>query len=362
MHHTNAHDLSCAAGQILIGGFEGHQPPQSLLDAVRHGRLGGVILFARNCHSLEQVQRLCHELAQLAPNSHPLWLAIDHEGGPVQRISANLGATKLPSAAQCAAKNNPRLTYDIAAIAATELAALGFNLNFAPVLDVDTNPLNPIIGQRAYGQTPQQVIPHALAVIAAHKDHDIFPCGKHFPGHGDTHLDSHLQLPRIDHDIERLRQVELQPFAAAIAAHCPLIMTAHILFPAIDPVLPATLSPHIIGILRQELAFQGLIVSDDLEMAAIAHHFGTNEAIVLGLRAGIDLFLICRDQNLWHDAYEHVIRAAEADTDLRDRLLCAARRIAHTKTQLNAPSPHPEWRQRLGTPTAHATCQRVTGP
>ena len=313
MHHTNAHDLSCAAGQILIGGFEGHQPPQSLLDAVRHGRLGGVILFARNCHSLEQVQRLCHELAQLAPNSHPLWLAIDHEGGPVQRISANLGATKLPSAAQCAAKNNPRLTYDIAA-------------------------------------------------IAAHKDHDIFPCGKHFPGHGDTHLDSHLQLPRIDHDIERLRQVELQPFAAAIAAHCPLIMTAHILFPAIDPVLPATLSPHIIGILRQELAFQGLIVSDDLEMAAIAHHFGTNEAIVLGLRAGIDLFLICRDQNLWHDAYEHVIRAAEADTDLRDRLLCAARRIAHTKTQLNAPSPHPEWRQRLGTPTAHATCQRVTGP
>jgi len=176
------------------------------------------------------------------------------------------------------------------------LAAVGFNLDFAPVLDVDTNPENPIIGARAFGQTAAAARDHALAFAAGLAAAGVLPCGKHFPGHGDTDVDSHLALPVLRHDRARLDAVELLPFRGAVAAHLPLLMTAHIVYAALDPDLPATLSSRVVPeLLRGELGYEGVVVSDDLEMRAIADRFAP-EAIAAGaVAADLDLLLVCRD-------------------------------------------------------------------
>ena len=291
-------DLRAAAAMMLVG-FEGTTPSPEFASFIRSSPPAGVIFFRRNFEDTTQIAALVRQIRALWPSGSPApLLAIDQEGGRVRRLKAPHCPefASIPAMAKLGAVDDPKLTEAVGALTGRQLASLGFNLNFAPVLDVDSNPDNPIIGDRAFGADPERVIRHGLAFARGLHAAGVVACGKHFPGHGDTDVDSHLALPRLSHDIARLHACELPPFAAAVAADIPMIMSAHVVFSALDDQVPATLSPTVIPqILRDEMGYDGVVVSDDLEMNAIASHFTPNEVAALGLAAGIDLFLVCRD-------------------------------------------------------------------
>jgi beta-N-acetylhexosaminidase len=224
-------------------------------------------------------------------------------------------------------RDDEDLTRGAARTLGAQLAALGFSMDFAPVLDVDTNPDNPVIGDRAFGRDPDGVIRHGLAFAAGLAEGGVDGCGKHFPGHGDTDLDSHLKLPRLSHARSRLDAVELKPFHAAARARLPAIMTAHVVFDALDPGVPATLSHRVVtGLLRGELRFEGAIVSDDLEMKAVSDAYAIDEAAVAAIDAGCDLLLVCSDLDACFAAHEALVRRAEGDAAFATRLQEAAQR------------------------------------
>jgi beta-N-acetylhexosaminidase len=202
-------------------------------------------------------------------------------------------------------------------------------MNYAPVLDVDTNPDNPIIAARSFGRTPELVSELGVALAQGLESAGVAACGKHFPGHGDTSQDSHLELPRLPHSLERLEQIELKPFAAAAKAGIPSMMTAHVIFEPLDSVYPATMSkPVLTGILRGKMGYDGLIVTDDIEMRAIADHYGIEETVVRGINAGVDHFLCCHTADIAHRAIDAIIRAVESGAVSRETLATANRRIA----------------------------------
>jgi beta-N-acetylhexosaminidase len=222
---------------------------------------------------------------------------------------------------------------------------MGFDIDFAPVLDIHTNPANPVIGKRAFGTTAETVTKRALAFARGLDEAGILACGKHFPGHGDTATDSHLELPRVDHSWERLDAVELAPFAAAAKAKLPMIMTAHVVFSILDPQRPATMSPKVVnGVLRERLGYEGVIVSDDLDMNAIAEHMSVGTAAVSAIRAGCDVLLLCRREDHQVLAEEALIKEAEKDSAFRALVGTAAQRVramktAHAANQAQRPAP-----------------------
>jgi len=296
-----------AAELLLVGFEEALEPPATLRAFVEEAPPAGVILFGRNVASCAQVSALTRALRALWParGRTPL-IAIDQEGGRVARLRAPQcpEIVALPPMRALGARGDAQLTRGLARALALQLAALGVNFDLAPVADVDTNPANPIIGDRAFGATPEVVARHAVAFSQGLADGGVLSCGKHFPGHGDTHLDSHLALPRLGHSLERLRGVELVPFRALVEAGVPALMTAHIVFEALDPSAPATLSPFVLRpLLREELGFEGAVLSDDLEMAAVAATTApqesagqvVGEAAVRAVEAGCDGVLVCRD-------------------------------------------------------------------
>ncbi|TNF25929.1 MAG: beta-N-acetylhexosaminidase [Deltaproteobacteria bacterium] len=307
----------------FIVGFAGTSVPAELARFVRSGAAAGAVIFARNIESTAQVVELTRELRALWPADGPApLLAVDQEGGLVQRLKPPRCPefTPLPPMRE-AARLGPDGLRRLGAQAGRELAAAGFNLDFAPVLDVDTNPANPIIGSRAFAATPEGVIAGALAFAAGLEDAGVLPCGKHFPGHGDTDVDSHLALPVLRHDRARLEAVELAPFAAAVAAGMPLMMTAHIVYAALDAELPATLSPRVVPeLLRGALGFDGAVVSDDLEMKAIAGRFGAEDVARGVLAADVDLLLVCHEVAL---AEELAAALAHATTPRAEARACA---------------------------------------
>ena len=261
-----------------------------------------MILFARNVRDTAQVAALTRELRTLWPAEGPTPLiAVDQEGGPVRRLRApgRPDVCALPAAREIGAVGDATWTRELAATAGRQLAALGFNVDFAPVLDVDSNPANPVIARRAFGTTPEAVIEHGLAFAAGLADAGIVACGKHFPGHGDTDVDSHLALPTLPHDLARLSRTELVPFEAAAEAGVPAMMSAHIVFEALDGDWPATLSPVVIPeLLRARAGFEGVVFSDDLEMRAVAANYDPATVARQGLLASIDCFLICHRLDL----------------------------------------------------------------
>ncbi|MGM0575179.1 MAG: beta-N-acetylhexosaminidase [Myxococcota bacterium] len=285
------------AASLLMVGFDGLEPSEDLRAFVREGPPAGVVLFGRNVASTAQVARLIRDLRALWPaDGPPPLVAVDQEGGPVRRLKPPTcpEVAPFPAAADVAAPDDPDLTRAVGRVTGRQLAALGFDLDFAPVLDVDSNPANPIIGRRAFGRDPETVTRHGLAYAAGLADAGVLSCGKHFPGHGDTDLDSHLALPHLAHDPARLDRVELAPFRAAVAAGLPALMTAHIVYEALDQDWPATLSPRVIPpLLRDRMGFDGVVISDDLEMAAVADRDPWTLAR-RGLEATVDLFLVCR--------------------------------------------------------------------
>jgi beta-N-acetylhexosaminidase len=271
-----------------------------------------------------QVAELTRRLRSLAPADAPMWFAIDQEGGRVARLGPPV--VKLPAARVFGELDDVSLTLEAAAVLGEQLSWLGFNLDFAPVLDVDTNPDNPVIGDRSYGAEVLRVIRHGRAFAAGLAQSGIIACGKHFPGHGDTLQDSHHALPRLPHAEQRLREIELAPFAA-LAAELPCIMTAHVVFEAWDGSVPATLSPRVVtGLLRDEIGFRGLVWSDDLEMKAIADRYGLDEAACLAIEAGCDALPVCSKLDYVELAHEGLIRRAERDREFAVRLQSAAAR------------------------------------
>lgn len=324
--------LKHAIGQMLVAGFEGTTLPIPLIGALTKGEIGGVILFSRNFESREQIQALTAQIHAIQ-SPYPIWIAVDQEGGKVQRIKENLGSERIPAALDIA-QTTPENARNIASATARDLKSLGFDLNFAPVLDIHTNPDNPIIATRAFGTTPEQVIEFAIPTMNGLRSEGIIPCGKHFPGHGDTLLDSHTDLPEVNHDIKRLRDVEFKPFKAAIDAGIPMIMTAHIVMNGLGERFPSTLSPYVVTeILRNELGFNGVIVSDDLEMDAIIDRFSTQKAVLLGIEAGVDLFLICKSQYLWSPLCKQILAKANDSEELQEKIMASAQRIIRLKEQ-----------------------------
>ncbi len=282
-------------GQMLLLGWMTDPQADAL---VTEFSAGGVILMGRNIGTPAETSAQIARLQALAHQNSlpPLFVAVDQEGGRVQRLGPPRYAAR-PSQREIGSLNNPNSARAVAHSIGLELRALGFNWDFAPVLDVDSNPNNPVIGNRSYSPDPQTVAALGAAAIAGFQtDAKILACGKHFPGHGDTETDSHFALPTIRRTRAALDAVEMVPFRAAIDAGLAAIMTAHILFPALDPDLPATLSPAILtGLLREELGFNGLIITDDLEMRGVAETWGAPEAAVLAVLAGADLLLCCHE-------------------------------------------------------------------
>ncbi|WP_457631863.1 glycoside hydrolase family 3 protein, partial [Oceanithermus desulfurans] len=273
-------------GQFMILSFRGAEPPTRLIERYRPA---GVILFPSNL--AEDPVGMVRELRRRYPD---LLVLIDQEGGPFFSYRAP-GVPRFPAAMALAAAGDPELTRAVGRAIGQEVAYLGANVDLAPVLDVNVNPKNPIIGLRSFGADPEGVIRHGLAFARGLEEAGVLWTAKHFPGHGDTQTDSHTGLPIVDKPLEAIERVELAPFRAAVRAGVPVIMTAHILYPALDPDAPATLSRKILtGLLREKMGYDGLIVTDDMGMRAISGRWGAGEAAVRAVLAGADLVLVGR--------------------------------------------------------------------
>ena len=317
-------DIGVCAGQVLVAGFPAGEPPADLLGLAGQGALGGFILFKRNLGAPEEVARQNARLIAACPPDLPPWIALDQEGGRVARLGPPV--LRLPPMRVLGDLGDTGLTERAGELLGRQLRLLGFNLDFAPVLDVDTNPDNPVIGDRSFGRDPERVIVQARAFAAGLARAGIAACGKHFPGHGDTAQDSHLQLPRWPHDMARLRSVELRPFAALVR-ELPCLMSAHVVFDAIDAGVPATLSrAALTQLLRRELGYRGVLWSDDLEMKAIADHYGIADAAVRAIEAGCDSVLVCASPHHAVAAQQAIAARARRDTAFAVRLREAALR------------------------------------
>lgn len=312
-----------------------------------HGQpWGGVLLFARNLETGPQVCQLMQAIEEASPGVMPL-MAIDQEGGLVDRI--RFAETVLsPGPMALAAAGDPEVTRGAHQILGEQLHRLGFHLDFAPCVDVNSNPDNPIIGVRSFGENPLEVARHARAACQGLRQGGVAATAKHFPGHGDCHLDSHLAMPALNHSLERLEEVELIPFRACIEAGVEAIMTAHITFPALDPRpdRPATLSsPVLQGLLREKLGFSGVIVSDSLEMQAIAQRYGSGQATLLAVEAGCDLVIVCGGPREHIEAHQALVEGVQSGRLPRQRLEEAYQRLQILRQSLpNSPrqaeNPH----------------------
>lgn len=331
-----AEALQKIIGSLLVVGFEGTKLSDVTRDFLGDWDLGGVILFKRNIESLEQLSSLNESIYQAAKLT-PL-LSVDHEGGRVFRLPPPF--TIFPPMRKlgdyCAARQDFQTAKQVGQSFARELRAVGFNLDYAPVLDVDSNPQNPIIGDRAFSSDPQEVADWALALAAGLESEGVMACGKHFPGHGDTSEDSHLTLPKVSKSREALEACELIPFRRA-ATQLSLLMTAHVMYPALDAEWPATLSDKILtGLLRKEMGYRGLIISDDFFMKGIVARWGLEEAAERFLRAGGDLVMLCHQEDAQRRVALYLLQRAEADSDFCRLLQEKVLNVQNFRKKLNA--------------------------
>lgn len=281
-------------GQRIAIGFSGTELTEELREFLEKFKIGNVILFAHNIESLGQVKELCRNIQEVIVRNtgYPAFIMIDQEGGPIVRLTKE--AVNVPGAMALAATGNPENAYLAGQMTGRQLASLGINFNLAPVLDVNCNPDNPVIGVRSYGEQPEQVAEYGIAMMNGLISEGVVACAKHFPGHGDTREDSHLSLPIVDKTLAELLKTELLPFQKAVNAGVPAVMTSHVVYPALDEEhYPATISKAIVtGLLREKFGYQGLVVSDSMEMAAIQKYYGTQEGVLAAFRAGVDIALI----------------------------------------------------------------------
>ena len=347
-------------GQLFMVGFLGTSVTPELAAFLKEYKPGGVILFSRNLESIEQIVQLTNDLQHCSPKS-PLLISIDQEGGRVSRLPK--GFTIFPACEVIGQCHSGELAYAAAATIAKELKSVGINMNMAPVLDVNSNPDNPVIGDRAFGSSTDIVSDLGLITAAGLQDSKVVACGKHFPGHGDTNADSHKELPVVDAPRERLEAVEFPPFRRAAAAGIATMMTAHVRYRTLDDQLPATLSPVIIThLLREQMGYEGVVLTDDLEMHAIVDHYGPGDAAVRALLAGCDVLLICKERDREIAAFEAVEKAVASGTITTSRLDQSVARIQRVKQRYllpHRPAVISDAKLIAGCRTHHALLQSI---
>lgn len=335
-------DLHAIIGQRLVFGFQGPALTESFRQLVRQYKIGNVILFRHNVVDNAQLRALCADIQQLVQSEtgHPAFITIDQEGGMVSRLGADAVVT--PGNMAVAATGDPVSARIAAQITARQLRGLGVNLNLAPVLDVNSNARNPVIGVRSFGDDPTRVADFAREAVLGYQNENVCCCGKHFPGHGDTAVDSHIGLPCVGKDLPALEACELLPFRAAIKGGIPAIMSSHILFPRLEPDgVPATMSRRIMhDLLRGQLGFDGLILSDCMCMDAIQRHYGTPQGALAAMNAGVDLVFVSSNETLQRETAEYLRAAAQEgrldETQAQasmERILRAKERYAFTSAQ-----------------------------
>jgi beta-N-acetylhexosaminidase len=316
-------------GQMVMIGIAGVELTAEEKSLLKEYPFGGFILFAHNVKEPQQILALCRSLWEMKRELPP-FIAIDEEGGRVHRLPEPF--THFPPAAALGRAGNADLAYRMGLAMASELKAVGINLNFAPVFDVASNPNNPVIGDRSLSGDPDEVIRLGWEVARGLREGGIIPCVKHFPGHGDTDADSHHELPVVNKDIDDLEATELPPFIYACGKRVEAVMTAHVLYPALDRKYPATLSPRIVGdLLRGGLRYDGVVFSDDLEMKAVASQYSAEESAQLAVAAGVDSLLFCHDTSKAAAALDFLFRECEQGSDLRSRIEESCRRIRKLK-------------------------------
>ena len=323
---------------MIVSGFEGTTLNTRTEELIVQQCIGGLILFERNFKDPDQLCKLIDDLRSLTadnPEAPPLFISVDQEGGRVARLGAPF--TQFPPMSCLGQADSNELAYRFGLGMGKELRAVGVNMDYAPVLDVHSNPANPIIGHRALDSDAEKVARLGAELIRGFYDAGVIPVGKHFPGHGDTSQDSHLTLPRVERTRESLEQIELVPFRNAIKQGLEVLMTAHVVYPAWDANRPATFSPTIMNdVLRSSLCFEGLIMSDDLEMQAVEDKL---ESIPeLGTRAGVDIFLICHDLEKVNALQDAMIRDIEIGNIPRTTIDQSLARIFKVKQRLQVPA------------------------
>lgn len=331
-------------GQLLLAGIEGTSAGEDAAAAIQQFRVGSVILFRRNVESCAQTAQLVSQLHALNGDGIPLIIASDEEGGLVSRMPGEV--TDLPSAYTYGSVGDEALCLRLGQALAAQCSTIGVNCDFAPVADVWSNPDNTVIGKRAFSTDADTVARLVPQVMEGLTQYGVIPVVKHFPGHGDTAVDSHYDLPVVTKTLDELEAVELKPFRAAIEAGAPAVMVAHLLVREMDDTLPATLSPKVVnGLLREELGFEGVVFTDDLTMGAISDSYGMGEAAVLAVEAGCDILLVCHGLDNLRAAYEALLEAVTSGRIPLSRLDESVYRILSLKSDYgltNDPVPQPD--------------------
>lgn len=334
-------------GQHLLIGISGHTLTADEKKFIVQNDISGVVLFNRNISEPKQVRDLCAELQDLRHQTKsraPLFIAIDMEGGRIARLQSPF--TQWPPLKKLGDLDSPTVSFHFARSMGQELKAVGINLDFAPCIDVFSNPKNTVIGDRSISTDAEMVAKHASALIRGYMKSEIIPCAKHFPGHGDTIVDSHDDLPREEATLERLNSLELVPFKKAFRSRLDMTMTAHIIFPKIDPEWPVTLSEIFLKkIAREDLRFKGLIITDDLDMKALANHYDKDLIPVRSLQAGNDLILYCNEPDSPAKALEQVDKALSDGKLKKSDLEMTYKKILQMKKD-TIPNPDPtDWNE-----------------
>ncbi|WEK52952.1 MAG: beta-N-acetylhexosaminidase [Candidatus Cohnella colombiensis] len=331
-------------GQLILIGVEGTAIDDTLTKMIQDKHYGGIIFYQNNLSNLADSVKLINELkAANSSNPLPLFLSVDQEGGKVSRLPSDF--VTMPSAATVGRTENPELASQMGKILAEELKLMGFNVNFAPVLDIASNPNNKVIGDRAFGDQADLVTKMGIAQMKGMQDNGVIPVIKHFPGHGDTSTDSHLNLPIVNKTIDELKQLEWIPFQAAIKEQAEVVMIAHILYPNIDKDAPASFSHILIqDQLRGKLGFEGVVITDELTMGAISNHYGVVPSAINAIKAGSDIVMIAHNYKQMNLVYKQLLTEVKNGNITEERINESVRRIITLKQKYNLtnePTPIP---------------------
>ncbi|NQZ02004.1 MAG: beta-N-acetylhexosaminidase [Bdellovibrionales bacterium] len=334
-------------GQLFIIGIQGTELSKEEADFMVNNDISGVCLFGRNVDNPKQIHKLCsdiHALSHRTASKAPMIISIDMEGGRVHRLKAPF--TQWPALAKLGELDSTSVAFKFASMMAAELLAVGINLDFAPCMDVLTNPDNPVIGDRSISADPEKVTKISSALVRGYIKGGVIPCGKHFPGHGNTLVDSHEELPKESTSLEKLNDCELQPFKKAFRARLDMVMTGHILFENVDADNPVTLSEKFLKqILRDDLRYRGIVISDDLDMKALRNHHEVEHIPVAAMKAGCDMLLYCNEFDTPPKGLE-AVKAAIASGEIdKAQVEESLKRVAEMKTARLKDFSMPEFKE-----------------
>ncbi|MEK5444295.1 beta-N-acetylhexosaminidase [Fredinandcohnia sp. FSL W7-1320] len=307
-------------GQMIFAGISGTTMSQNMNQLITKYQVGGIIFNGDNLVSPKQTVNYLNQIKQANEGKIPLFFGVDQEGGRISKLPG--GLITFPTNLEIGKINDPTLSYEIGTVLGKELKAFGFNVDFAPVLDVNSNPDNPVIGDRSFSSNPEIVSSLGIQTMKGLQSQSIISSVKHFPGHGDTHVDSHLELPRVGKTRAELESLEFIPFRKAIKEGADMVMVGHILVPALDNTYPSSMSKTIItDILRKELGFNGVVITDDFYMKAITNDYDIGEAAVQSIKAGSDIIMVAHDYNSVvrvHNAIKSAIKNGEISEERID--------------------------------------------